>query len=490
MSALPPELQRHNAVIDFAHALVGVSLNRLLHARDSRFVVDALQECSQRLVDAEACGVEMPLQLQLDGIHICHDGDVLAGPSLQARSLLEHCSERDIAVLCFASGAAASEVNRLLDLLLLAENRFALQRNHREATLLAFGIRRIKVTLCSPAAPDNRRIELDEQGRALLHYQELASALQQNHRLAYDDHELAVDQMATAVERTVKDCDEPSMLLSLSMQDDVDRFTIGHSVRVALLALQVARATGASRDQLVRVGAAALMHDIGKSKVPQEILFKQGRLSREEWHWMAQHPRLGAQILIEQHEHVDSRTIGTAFCHHLGPSGAGYPEALLPAPPSATSRLVRVCDVFEALTAVRPYKRALTPIEAFAVMFRNEQDFDPAWLRAFTKTLGLFPTGTRVELNNGAQGIVIAQSNNAVAPEVRLLTGAQGVDLPAGHPDTLVIGQPFEGGVPSISGITYGERFVPVPEFDDDPAAVGPTAHDACLAQHPHDHTH
>ena len=491
MSVLSREQRQQSAVIDFAHALVNAMLNRLMHSRSSRFVVESMQEVVDALNIANQLGVEFPLQLQIDGRRLCHEGKSLEGPSLQARSLLEQCQQREIAMLAFRSGLSGPEINRLFDLLLLPENIEALNRNHREATLLAFGIQHVKVTLQTPADPDDRRIGLDDRGHALHRYQDLAEALQRNHRLAHRDHELAADITATAVERAVLDLDEPSMLLSLSMKDDVDRFTVGHSVRVALLALQVARTMGASREQLVHIGSAALMHDIGKSKVPQEILFKQGRLTEEEWQWMAQHPRLGAQILIEQHESVDPRTIGAAFCHHMGPDGGGYPDPLVPTPPSATSRLIRVCDVFEALTAVRPYKKALTPIEAFAVMFREEKDFDSLWLRRFVQTLGLFPNGTRVEMIDGSHAVVVNQTNDVKKPRVQLLSGPGGESLSNGQPDMIHVGMPFEGQTPIIAGVSTHDRYLPVPDFDeDDPEEVGPSAHDACLAHDKHDHQH
>lgn len=492
MSSLEPNIRRRNAVVNFAHALVNAVLNRLLHSRDSEFVLDSMREVVKDLQACRTAGIELPLQLQIDGSRMCHDGRPLDGPSLQARSLIERCNDRMIAMLSFGEQLDADEANRLFDLLLLPENANAFERNHREKTLLAFGIRNVKVTLQNPADPGDRRVALDDQGRAVKHYQDLAEALQQNHRLAHGDHELAVDATSTAVEHAIMDLEEPSMLLSLAMKDDVDRFTVGHSVRVALLALQVARTMGATREQLVRVGGAALMHDIGKSKVPQEILFKQGRLDDDEWAAIAEHPRLGAQLLIEQHENVDPRTIGAAFCHHMGPNGGGYPDPLMPTPPSATSRLIRVCDVFEALTAVRPYKRALTPIEAFAVMLRNEQDFDPQWLHCFIKTLGLFPVGTHVQLNNGADAVVAEQTDCITKPKLRLITGPDGAALPPGHPELIIAGEAFEGSIPKIAAITMPDRHLPVPEFDeDDPAAeAGHTAHEACLAHHDHDCDH
>lgn len=470
---------RRSAVIDFAHALVVAAITRLLHEPKHRLVQDAINDLLAALRRAEATGVDMPLTLQFDDDRMHHDGATLDGPSLQARTLLRRLADRQIATLSFAPQLRATELNRLFDLVFDERNRDALTRSNRDATLRAFGLRHVRVSLRTPADPGDRTCDL--RTRALHGYQDLADCLQQNHLRAYRDLELAVDATNDAVERTLRSFEEPSLLLSLATHDDVDRFTVGHSVRVALLALQVAREIGASRDQLVHVGTAALMHDIGKSKVPQEVLFKQGRLSDEEWALMAQHPRLGAQLLLEQGERIDARTIGAAFCHHMGPSGLGYPQPLLPTAPSGTSNLVRVCDVFEALTAVRPYKHALTPIEAYAVMFRSEQDFDSAWLRMFARVLGLFPIGSRVLLRDGSHGMVVAQTSRPDRPVVQLLAGPDGADLPADHPGKVTIGQPFEGRVPVLHSVTLNDRCLPLPELDCKDDMVHRCVHGACL---------
>ncbi len=471
---------REQAVLAFGNALVVAALNRQMHDRDSRWVGDALDDLVAALRAAERVGVDMPLPLQCSDDRLYHDGEPLDGPSLQARSLLRRCSERQIAVMTFGQGLDAAEANRLFDLLLLRQNAEALTRGNRDATLSAFGIRNVRITLRTLGDPGNRRAPLDGDRRALHRYQELADSLQHNHALAHRDQELAVDDAAAAVERTLAEFDEPSHLLALATHDDVDRFTVGHSVRVALLALQVAQGLGASREQLVHVGSAALLHDIGKSKVPQDVLFKQGRLTADEWYWMAQHPRLGAQILLEQHDRIDPRAIGAAFCHHMGPKGEGYPEALLPVTPSGTSRLVRVCDVFEALTSVRPYKRALTPLEAYAVMFRNEHDFDPAWLRRFVRTIGFFPNGTRVRMADGSEAVVREQTACPERPVVQLLTGAGEAPLAEGQPDRFTVGDVVDGKKVRLIGVDTHDRCVAVPELD--PEQPGVDAGHACLS--------
>ncbi|MFY9342909.1 MAG: HD domain-containing phosphohydrolase [Planctomycetota bacterium] len=480
MNAATANQLHEAAVLAFAHALVVAAINRQLHDADNRHVQDALADAIDALRAAASVGVELPLQLQCADDCLLHDGVPLPGPSLQARSLLRCCRERDVAMLTFGARLDAPELNRMFDLLLVPQNVGAFARPNREAVLSAFGIRNVQVTLRSPGDPGDRRCELDSARKALHQYQDLADVLQQNHARALHDQELGVAATADVVERTVTDLAEPSLLLALATQDDVDRFTVGHSVRVALLALQVAQAIGAPREQLVRVGSAALLHDIGKSKVPQEVLFKQGRLSPEEWHWMKQHPRLGAQILLEQHEHVDPRAIGAAFCHHLRPDGGGYPDALVPIPPGGTSRLVRVCDVFEALTSIRPYKRALTPIEAFAVMFRREHEFDPRWLRLFARTIGLFPNGTRVRLGDGATAVVREQTTCPERPVVQLLTGPDDSVLSPGQPDRFAVGECVDGRTVRIAAVDTHDRCVLVP--GPDPEEVGgPSVAGGCL---------
>ena len=312
-------------------------------------------------------------------------------------------------------------------------------------------------------------------------YQALADCVQDNHALALHGRALDVQNVMGVVEQTAQDLMEgPSGLLSLASHDNVDRFTVGHSVRVALLALQVGRAADVSRDELIRVGTAALLHDIGKSKVPQEILFKAGRLEQEEWREMAKHPRLGAEILLEQRE-LDPSAVGTAFCHHLAPAGLGYPRPEFPFEPSGVSKLVRVCDVFEALTSVRPYKKALTPIEAYTVMFRNEPDFDPLWLRFFVRVLGLYPTGLTVRLTCGQEAVVTGPGRALHQPWVQIQPPGDGSPPDDGAPDKFEIGEPVHGVVHEIQSVITHDRSVPVGEGGAQ--ILTQHSHGACLGR-------
>lgn len=473
---------RQNRVLDFAHALVAAAIDRTMHGRTSQHTERSLQAVLVALRAAAAAGVEQPLQLQFTDDTIFFDGEPLLAPSLQAQLLLQELARRDVAALAFGDQLDADELGRLFDLLLLPQNLPALRRGHRDRALRAFGIANVRVMSRSPADPGDRRLPVIAV-EDLRRYQDLAASLQHNHGRAARDCNLAVDRAHQAIELALLRLEtEPSGLLSLAAQDNVDRFTVGHSVRVALLALQVARAAGASREQLVQVGTAALLHDIGKSKVSPEILFKQSRLDEAEWLEMAKHPRLGAEILLEQ-EHLDPTVVGAAFCHHLRGDGSGYPHAALPVRPSGTSRLVRVCDVFEALTSVRPYKQALSPTEAYTVMCRNAADFDQQWLHFFIRTLGVFPQGSRLQLDDGSTALVLRQGSRPDRPVVRLLAGPDAGALPRDMPDVVTIGEPVDGVVRSVHSILIHDRTVRLPPADSksDPEYLTQTVHSACL---------
>jgi HD-GYP domain-containing protein (c-di-GMP phosphodiesterase class II) len=254
-------------------------------------------------------------------------------------------------------------------------------------------------------------------------------------------------------------------------------------VRVALIALEVARAAGASEHQLLLVGNAGLLHDIGKSRLPQEVLFKQGALDEDEWRAMAEHPRLGAQLLVEQDD-VHPSAIGAAFCHHMAPAGGGYPDALVRFDPSGISRLIRICDVFEALTAVRPYKRDLTPLEAMARMNRQAEQFDRRWLRFFFRTVGIYPIGTRLRLDGGESALVVRHGSSCERPVVRLLTDAAGRPLAEDRPE-LEIGVPVDGRTPRVAAVL---RRRGGQEYEDSSARAVAPIHHACLGPEPAGH--
>ena len=459
----------------FGHDLVVAMVELQMHGRGATAIKDAaarlqvgLDAISRRKPDQPSPRVVLDFA---EG-RVRADGQLLLGASLQARPLLRATSNANVRrILIELDGENAARGTDLVEFLETARQPDAPDTPTAwQRAMLKRGIRGIEVVLESSQrlnqakrAPDETQtnpddLELDAlpggasaAESAFRGYQRISEVLQANHVAAWLGADLDISAAEGIVERTLKMMQrQPSTLLALSHYDDVDRFTVGHSVRVALLAMHVASAAGADPKTLLRVGTAALLHDIGKGRIPQEILFKPGRLDDDEWHEMAQHPRLGAEVLMEQKD-LDLTAVTASFCHHMTPDGGGYPRAAVRFEPSSVSRLVRVCDTFEALTAVRPYKPALTPIDAYVIMHRNGgAGLDRRWLSFFVQTIGLYPLGTRVLLDDGREAVVEATGPSAEKPVVRVVHGPQGTSLPADTPRQVRVGVEEDGSTPTV----------------------------------------
>lgn len=208
---------------------------------------------------------------------------------------------------------------------------------------------------------------------------------------------------------------------------DYDSYTVGHSVRVASLAVYAGSKMGWDDKDLLSIGAAGLLHDIGKSVIPDEILLKKGKLNEEEFGVIRDHPRAGVEILMEQ-KGVTDLDLSACWGHHIRHDGAGYPARPLWAVRHPVTSLLQVCDVFEALTAVRPYKPALEPQIAYSIMLRDKGAFHPGILAAFISMVTLYPPGTYVRLTDRRVGMVVEATEEIDRPSL-LITAAEG-----GHP--------------------------------------------------------
>lgn len=481
-----PRSRRHAEA--FAHHLVNATVNLDLHALTSDHVIENLVTLTDELTAAFDSGIDSPLTIAFVGDRIILAGQPSLGASLQAGRLLRNCTELGISALKFEKGLTGDELARFLEL--LGSKADAFSPENLANALLRNGIHKIDVEVRR-----NDNLSDTPSGNewpALSQYQAMSDVLQSNHVAAYRNKELDVNSARGVIERAVAQISaEPSSLLSLATYDDIDSFTVGHSVRVTLLALQVAIASGTSPRDTLRVGTAALLHDIGKSKIDQGLLFKPGPLSPDERREMARHARCGGEILLEQNE-VDPTAVGAAFCHHIGPNGTGYPRPAVPFEPSNVSKLVRVCDVFEALTAVRPYKAALTPLHAYSVMQSMENGFDPKWMKLFIQVIGIYPIGTRIVLNSGEEAIVIAHGSELQKPRVRTILDIHGRPITANARREITVGTEQEGSVSRIEAVVGANHRIKIPrellKIDSQGASEDHTSNCSCsLHAHLHD---
>ena len=176
-------------------------------------------------------------------------------------------------------------------------------------------------------------------------------------------------------------------MLPLLQLKEFDQYTTTHSLNVAVLAMGLAETLGLGSHAVRGFGVAGLLHDIGKIRIPLEVLTKPGKLAPAERAIIERHPVDGAQIIMESDEDLDLAAI-VAFEHHIMLDGGGYPVTHYRRDCALASRLVHVCDVFDALRTKRPYRDAWESEKVFAYLReRAGTEFDPALVQAFVEMM-------------------------------------------------------------------------------------------------------
>jgi putative nucleotidyltransferase with HDIG domain len=177
------------------------------------------------------------------------------------------------------------------------------------------------------------------------------------------------------------------MILPLLKLKEFDQYTTTHSLNVAVLAMGLAEAVGCRAQDVRAIGVAGLLHDIGKIRIPLEVLTKPGKLSDDERAIMNQHPIDAARIIMQSHEDLEMAAT-VAYEHHIMLNGGGYPALHYNRECTMASRLVHVCDVYDALSTKRPYRDAWPAEKTYAYLEeRAGAEFDPALVAAFLRTL-------------------------------------------------------------------------------------------------------
>lgn len=239
-------------------------------------------------------------------------------------------------------------------------------------------------------------------------YQKTAEEMEQIADSVHEDelHAAELRQLEPYVGKFMDFMDEsPSSISVLTQIERFDKSTFDHSVNVAILSLVYGHYKGYDDEELLELGFGALLHDIGKTKLSRKIIQKEGKLTQREWEIVQRHPEKGRDILEEGEYDEAVRKI--ALQHHERPSGNGYPEGITDIHEYA--RVVSVVDVYEALTANRPYRDPLNPLSAYTVLkdeFYADEETRPI-LKDLVQCMGLFPVGCLVKLSNEDIAVVL-----------------------------------------------------------------------------------
>jgi HD-GYP domain-containing protein (c-di-GMP phosphodiesterase class II) len=200
-----------------------------------------------------------------------------------------------------------------------------------------------------------------------------------------------------------------SALISLARIKTKDDYTYMHSVAVCALMVNLGRQLGFDDDAARELGLAGLLHDVGKMMMPQSVLNKQGRLTDDEYAVARLHPEQGHAFLLHGTD-IPAAALDVCLHHHERFDGAGYPHGLAGQAISLPARMGAVCDVYDAVTSNRPYKKAWDAADTLAQMFSWRGHFDDQVLSAFIRSIGIYPVGSLVRLRSERLALVVAQN--------------------------------------------------------------------------------
>lgn len=192
-----------------------------------------------------------------------------------------------------------------------------------------------------------------------------------------------------------------------------DEYTFKHSVDVATMAMIIAKKHGLSEKEVYEVGIAGLLHDVGKSKIPNEVLNKPGKLTDEEFDIMKQHSLYGYRILQEKQDISEHIRLGV-LQHHEKIDGSGYPLKVPGEKICPYARILSVVDIYDALVTERPYKKAFSKRDAVEMIMAMTDELDVSMMRSFLGSVILYPVDSIVSLSNGEKAKVVANNPECI----------------------------------------------------------------------------
>ncbi len=239
-----------------------------------------------------------------------------------------------------------------------------------------------------------------------------------------------------AAKQTVNHCVDSILrnadaLLWMAKLRNEDEYTAEHCLNVCILAIAFGRKLGMSEQDLHKIGICGLLHDVGKMRVPSEVLNKPGKLTEKEFKSIKAHVVHGRNLLLASPGGYEG-AVDVAYSHHERVDGTGYPRKLSGASIPLFAKIIAIVDAFDAMTANRCYSGAMSSTHALKQIYEGRgKQFDERLALFFIKTVGLYPPGTLVRLGSGQLGLVLSTNSEAHhLPVVLVVKGSEGDILP------------------------------------------------------------
>lgn len=246
--------------------------------------------------------------------------------------------------------------------------------------------------------------------------QEILTTLQNGGQLDLTLVKQTVEPMVESVLRN------PDAMIWLSRMKKHDSYSYHHSVGCSVWGIAFARHLGLDRQAIYEIGLGCMLFDVGKTRLPTTLLMKPSKLTDTEWHVVRNHVDYSVAIL-ENTEGVSTRIISMVHSHHERYDGSGYPDGLKSNQIPTFAKIAGMVDCYDAITSTRPYGTQRSPYQAVREIYdwRNTL-FQSEVVEQFMQVVGVYPTGSLVELSSGAVGVVIAQNESRrLRPRVMLV---------------------------------------------------------------------
>ncbi len=343
---------------------------------------------------------------------------------------LDGLKARGIETIAFKRGLDIEELRRFISLMILDPKWFAGTTLHD--MMAKEGIRSIeagRLVLEEPGETDQKKVLKDETGKelseaydnALAFVEEAAGALHEGRRISMEEAESFVRLVASQMHQ------DRSPFLILTALKAHHAYTFTHIINVCILTVAQIEALGGDATALREFGLASMMHDIGKTVLPPELLSKTGKLTDEELALIRRHPQDGVHILRETAGVPDLALI-VALEHHMRYNHSGYPRRRQPRPLHPCSLMTNLADTYDAMRSRRTYQEEFPPETVAAVISdKAGTDYHPQLALAFLRLMGAYPPGTRVRLDTGEEGVVVrVNPDNPYRPVLRMLRDSTG----------------------------------------------------------------
>ncbi len=334
-------------------------------------------------------------------------------------TILPEVDQRELDKFVYLLNHFDSELANLFELI---TNRLS------EVGIVHIGLEKLQesnLKLMDIASLDNRKIAKKTFFKAISLAQEIMTNVRHSKAVNLAKAKRVVQ---TLVDQIIKD---EALFLELTTIKNFDEYTFVHSANVSVLSIILGMRLGMDRKKLSQLGFAAFFHDIGKVKLPIDLINKPADYDELDWAMMQRHPIMGVKTLVftRDIDEYTSRAVLVVFEHHMHLDLSGYPKVRNHRTLNLFTRIVNIADAYNAMTSGRVYiKEAIPPHEALRKMVRTSGvNFDPVLLKLFVNIMGIYPVGSLVLLDTKEIGIVFKPNiDNPYRPKVKIIGDAKG----------------------------------------------------------------